>query len=103
MPKFNATLKTLPVNFCGVDCFVREWSAADRERWEELVLKNPEPYTSRAATVCVSLVDADGNKLCDANDIPELTQCPSGELIKVVLLANKLNAITHLMDDIEKN
>jgi hypothetical protein len=100
---FNPIFKTEPVNFCGVDCFVREWSSEDREVFEQLVLKDRPTNKIRPCYVVNSLVDADGNKLFTTDQLEEIGKLPFSEVLKVVTLVEKINGLKVSIGELGKN
>jgi len=93
LPKEKITIKAW-----GGDVFVRTMKAADRDRWEQWVSKNPG-VNVRASLAVNTVCDENGNLLFSEADIEALGQKSGAALGQIADVAFKLNRV--LSEDVE--
>jgi hypothetical protein len=79
-----------PVQFDGVDCFIRHWSEKEKISWAEFCLSVKESDGDkisdnyiRCRALTRSLCDADGKLIFDSDEHEKVAEFPSTEVARV--------------------
>ena len=103
--KSGTELRREPVTFFGEECFVKAWTARERDAWEsnqaELNKVGKALDNFRAVIVAKSLVDADNNLIFTPEDAIELGKMAASEIVKVYSVCQELHGLG--IDDSKKS
>ena len=87
--------------------YVREMSAGERDQFEahQTEAKGLDKYRNfRARVVCLTLCDADGERLFRDDQVNDLAKLPSGGVVRVFEAACRINGLMEKdVSDLEKN
>jgi hypothetical protein len=95
--KAGSELRKEPVTFFGESCFVKAWTARQRDEWEagqsELNKIGKALDNFRAVVVCRSLVDANDNLIFKPEDADDVGKMNAAEIVKIFAVCQELHGI----------
>lgn len=80
----------------GGHVYVRAMTGADRDDWEQMLVKDGKSNleNARAKLVVVSTVDEDGNRLFDVADVEALGRKSASALTRIAAVAQSLGRLS---------
>lgn len=81
----------------GGEIFVSEMTAESRDEWEQNIVKRDNKdklVNARAKLIVVTVVDEDGNRLFNDEDVEKIGKLSSKVIDKIAVISQKLNGLS---------